>query len=135
MSTKKSSERQHRVFKTCPTCAFSWASREAFLGDAEVFLVGYQANFKHLLEGFFLFNHSCGTTLASPAGVFKDLYDGEIFEGRATGSSQCPGHCLHKHDLGPCPARCECAFVRKIIERVGQWPKQCAETLSGKPMS
>ena len=33
----------------------------------------------------------------------------------ATGTDDCPGYCLRVDELGRCPARCECAYVREII--------------------
>jgi hypothetical protein len=33
---------------------------------------------------------------------------------------------LHQSDLAPCPSRCECAFVREVVDMVTHWPKQSA---------
>jgi hypothetical protein len=112
-----------KIYKTCTLCGFVWESRHQMLCDPNVVLVGYQVNFEQLVAGLFLFNHSCGTTFSLPAKSFRDLYDGEVFIDRAVGSDQCPGHCLHKSNLMPCPAQCECAFVREIIKRIKNWPK------------
>jgi hypothetical protein len=110
-------------FKTCPSCGQAWSDREAFLRDPRTCLVGYQPHFAELQAGLFLFNHACGTTLALPAGLFEDLYQGRIFESRLAGSAACAGHCLNSKDLQPCPAACACAFVRAILDRVACWPK------------
>ena len=110
-------------FKTCTKCGERWDTREAFLADPSLSLIGYQVNFRKLQTGILLFNHSCRTTLALYVIDFRDLYDGPVFVERATGSDQCPGMCLHQEDLGPCPARCECAFVRHILQVIKQWPK------------
>lgn len=105
-------------------CKFVWGSRNAFLCDPGVKLQGYQANFKHLKAGQFLFRHeSCHSALSIPAEEFTDLYDGPIFEERRTGKEDCPGYCLNKIELRPCPARCECAFVREVLQMVKNWPK------------
>lgn len=105
-------------FKTC-SCGAEWADREAFLSDPDIQLVGYQADFEELQLGLILFNHrSCRTTLALRVSVFRDLYDGPVFETRATGGPDCPGYCLHTGNLNPCPALCECAFVRAILQRL-----------------
>jgi len=111
------------MFKVCPKCATRWPHRADFLSDPGLQLVGYQANFKALEAGILLFNHTCRTTLALMAEDFKDLYSGPVFVERATGSAECGGHCLHKDDLGPCPARCECAYVRHILQLIKTWPK------------
>ncbi|MFZ1984913.1 MAG: hypothetical protein WAU91_10900 [Desulfatitalea sp.] len=110
-------------FKICPKCGTQWSTREELLSDPEVALVGYQANFKALKAGILLFNHICKTTLALYATGFQDLYAGPVFAERATGGSDCPGHCLRECDLEPCPARCECAYVRHILQLIKAWPK------------
>lgn len=110
-------------FKKCRKCGYQWPSREAWLRDPALKMVGYQANFKALETGILLFNHSCRTTLAVHASEFKDLHDGPIFKERATGSESCPGHCLHKTDLAPCPVRCECSYIRHIIQLIEEYPK------------
>jgi hypothetical protein len=110
-------------FKICPKCGIQWSTREKLLEDPELALVGYQANFRAIEAGILLFNHTCRTTLALPASDFQDLYNGPVFVERATGSSECGGHCLHQNDLGPCPARCECAYVRHILQLIKGWPK------------
>ena len=111
------------MFKVCTKCATPWPTREDFLGDRGLKLVGYQANYKALEAGILLFNHTCRTTLALMAEDFKDLYNGPIFVERLTGGADCGGHCLHQDDLGPCPARCECAYVRHILQLIKAWPK------------
>lgn len=86
--------------------------------------VGYQVNFDCLEEGLFLFNHDCDTTLAIRTGIFKDLYHGPIFSERLTNTDECPQYCLHKSELRPCTAKCECAYVREIIQIIKDWPKK-----------
>lgn len=111
-------------FKTCPFCATIWPSREAFLKDKEIQLVGYQVDFDELALGLFLFNHdTCKTTLAIRALLLKDLYKGPIFTERQTGRESCPGHCLRTSELAACPAECECAWVRDLLQIIRKWPK------------
>ena len=110
-------------FKICPKCRFMWCDRQDFLEDPHIEIVGYQAHFEELKEGLFLFNHSCKGTLSIHAARFEDLYDGPIFAERATGGPECPGFCLHKDELAPCTAKCECAYVREIIRIIREWPK------------
>lgn len=115
-------------FKEC-SCGHKWDSRGAFLDDEQISLVGYQVNFEHLREGFFLFNHlahGCYTTLSIHAAEFLDLYNGKIFQDRLTGSFECAGHCLHQDNLTSCPAKCECAYVREVVDIVKKWPKRPA---------
>lgn len=111
-------------FKKCTFCGHRWQTREDFLADATTDMIGYQVNFDNLHLGYFLFNHlTCGTTLGLAAGLFSDLYKGPIYKQRQTGTEKCPEYCLHEKQLEPCPAECECAFVREIIQTVRQWPK------------
>ena len=106
-------------------CGYQWQSRKDFLEDPTTDLIGYQVNFEQLDLGFFLFNHlECGTTLGIPADKFKDLYNGPIFSERLTGTKECQEYCLHKDQLDPCPAECECAYVREIMQEVRFWQKK-----------
>ncbi|GAB4485824.1 MAG: hypothetical protein OHK006_12580 [Thermodesulfovibrionales bacterium] len=115
------------IFKECGCCHTAWTDRSSFLADPEIVMVGYQVDFRDLTMGLFLFNHRpCKSTLALRAGDFRDLYNGPVFVERKTGSESCPGHCLHHDNLKPCPAACECAFVREIIQIVKTWEKQAA---------
>ncbi|MDP3980654.1 MAG: hypothetical protein Q8Q33_04485 [Chlamydiota bacterium] len=116
--------RRNTLFKKCPSCGHDWDCRDAFLNDPNVLILGYQVNFSKLEAGTFLFNHSCKTTLALRAGVFKDLYDGPIFLERLLGEHACPGYCLHQNDMRPCPEACECAYVTQVIQQIKDWPKQ-----------
>jgi hypothetical protein len=114
-------------FKKCTMCGHLWQSRNDFLEDPSTEMIGYQVNFEHLNLGFFLFNHlACGTTMGIPAGSFKDLYNGPVFSERLFGTDQCLEYCLHEDQLDPCPAKCECAYIREILQIVKRWPKKCS---------
>ena len=112
------------MFKKCPNCGCQWIDRPGFLEDPHLKLVGYQVNFNALTAGIILFNHKCKGTLAILAEDFRDLYDGPVFDRKATNGPDCPGHCLHEDDLGPCPAECECAYVREVLQEIRNWPKR-----------
>ena len=112
------------VFKKCTCCNHPWFSRDEFLEDNKLQLVGYQVNFGKLELGYFLVNHlTCLSTIAVPAGTFRDLYDGPVFSGRKTDTENCPGYCGDRDILDPCDQECECAYVREIIQVVQNWPK------------
>lgn len=111
-------------FKECTMCGKVWRERGELLSDRDVRVSGYIAHFKELELGLFLFNHeSCKSTLAVKAKRFIDLVTGPIFVERMTGREECPGYCLHKNELRPCPAKCECAHVRNVLDRVARWMK------------
>ena len=114
------------LFSECLPCGAKWVSRDDFLGDPDVEIVGYNANFDDLLAGTFLFNHACGGTLSLSVRYFNGLYEGTIFTERATGSEDCPEYCLYQEQLDKCLTRCECAFVRNIIDIIKKWPKMAA---------
>jgi len=111
------------VFKRCTKCKHKWDTREAFLSDADIDLIGYQTDFRELKEGLFLFNHTCGTTIVIKAQFFIDLYDGPIFNEQLADSEKCLGYCQIRNNLLQCPLKCECAFVRSVIGIVKDWPK------------
>ncbi len=114
-----------KAFKTCTNCHREWPTRDDLLSDPTVAVVGYQVNFDELELGFFLFtDNRCGTTLAVPAETFTDLYDGPVHQDRRTGQDDCPGYCLMKEELRPCPAKCECAAIRLLLLMVMHWPKR-----------
>ena len=111
-------------FKICSKCGTRWDSRESFMEDPAISLVGYQVNFIELQLGLILFNHQCKTTIAIEAEAFMDLYKGEVYTERLTGNEECPGYCLHKSELRRCPLKCECASVREVVHILGNWPKK-----------
>ena len=112
-----------QFYKECLPCSYRWFSRDDFLSDSSIEIIGYQVDFENLLAGHFLFNHSCGATLTLSVRNFNGLYEGPIFQERATGSDDCPGYCLYQDQLDTCHARCECAYVRNIIAIIKKWPK------------
>jgi len=104
------------MFKECTKCKYIWDSREEFICDTGIELIGYQVHFQDLALGFFLFEHSCGTSLAIRAGEFRDFYTGQVFSSRKTNTADCSGYCLHEDNLETCPSQCECAYVREIMQ-------------------
>lgn len=110
-------------FLICPCCGVRWGSRRTFLADPEIELAGYQPNFTHLHAGLFLFTHRnchCGTTLAVTVSRFEDLYAGPRFEEYKVGSPDCPGYCLDWQNRKACWVKCDCVYVRGILEVLGR---------------
>jgi len=107
------------AFKTCPGCGAVWHDRKDFLKDPEIAICGYQPDFEDLERGLLLFNHlraGRGTTFSVSVAAFSDLVMRPILSLRVAGSPDCPTHCFRMNDLEPCPMRCECAFVRDVIQ-------------------
>jgi hypothetical protein len=123
MNMKCTSGGKEKLFKKCSYCGFEWIGRASFLVDSNIEIIGYQVHFKKPTAGSFLFNHSCGTTLAVSVGEFVDLYEGPVFTTRPGESEDCPTYCLYRRELRPCAVECECAFVREIIQLIKGWPK------------
>jgi hypothetical protein len=116
-----------KIFKKCSFCLKQWPNRNSFLSDPSIRIIGYTANFENLKLGILFFNHrknNCETTMGIKAGKFVDLYKGEIFQVRNTKLEGCPKYCFRKFDLRPCPAKCECASIREIIQIIKSWPKK-----------
>ncbi len=106
-------------FKICPLCSTTWKTRNEFIKDRTLKINGYQVDFDELGHGLFFFTHQvkgCFTTLALRAESFFDLNPGIPYKVRATNSEKCPGYCTEIDQLDPCEARCECAFVREVIQ-------------------
>ena len=104
------------MFKKCNVCNHVWNTRKDFIDDIDVMLIGYEVNFKELKTGLFYFNHKCKNTIGLHADVFADLYSGPIFQESKLGTNECPEYCVKKDELRPCPAKCECAYIREIIQ-------------------
>jgi len=113
------------VFKQC-SCGQAWHTSEEFLSDPNIHVSGYMAHFDELILGLFIFQHNlkgCDTSLAIKAGAFTDLYKGEVFNKRLKGTDDCPDYCSNESQLELCPAKCECAWVREVLQIVKDWPK------------
>ena len=119
-------------FKMCPMCGATWPTRDRFIQDPALEVIGYQACFEDLKEGIIMFNHACKGTLAVQAGKFWGLYQGPIHLERATGSDQCPGYCLLNNELAPCTAHCECAHVREILQIIKDRSKKPGAFIAGQ---
>lgn len=111
------------LFKKCTSCGENWYKSSELLSDPKASLIGYQVSFSQLTEGLFLFNHSCGTTFGISVSHFQHLYEGPVYREAKTGSEECPGFCLIEEELRPCPVKCECAFVREVMQIIRFWPK------------
>lgn len=104
-------------FKICSYCNKTWKTREDFLKDHNIELIGYTADLKDINFGLFYYNHTdqeCKTTLGIYARLFTDLYNGPIYKEIKTGGEDCSGKCLNKYDLEKCPAKCNYAYMREV---------------------
>ena len=108
------------TFKTCPTCAAQWEDRKQFLGDPCLKLLGYQSTFTMGQPGLFLFNHSCGSTIALEATTFEDIYDGDIYRHCEAHYSNHADYCC-KADTGEKHVKtCVCQFATEMATTLQQ---------------
>ena len=106
------------MFKECYKCRFQWPTREDFLKDSAVEILGYQVFFEDLKKGMLLFNHSCGTTTAVHISQFLDLLDTPSSLERHPDGRDCPGRCQTRNIMNPCSPDCRCAFISRLINRI-----------------
>ena len=114
-------------FRVCGGCGRRWPTRDDLLGDPQVGVCGYQVRFGDLGAGLFLFNHldgKCYTTFSIAAEAFTDLHKGPMFNDNLFGTDDCMRLCTDLDRLDPCPRRCECAYVRSVLDKVNTWPKR-----------
>lgn len=108
-------------------CQTRWPDRENFLADPALDMIGYQADIESLENGLFLFNHlaeNCKSTIAVRVHQFRDLYAGPVHQKCLIGTEDCEGMCLHRENLQPCQAECECRYVRDLVQIVKNWKKK-----------
>jgi len=116
-------------FKICPNCQTVWETMEEFLADLELKMNGYQVHFDDLEGGLFFFTHQqegCFTTLALPVTAFLSLNDRPLLAKRDEQLCIGSDFCVHQGDLMPKPVKCECIWVRDILQTIRTWPKASA---------
>jgi hypothetical protein len=112
-------------FKICPKCSHTWNTRDDFLKDLSICLIGFQASFKETESGHYLLNHNsggnhCGTTIAVEVEAFLSLHKGTMFTEIKFESPMCELHCTRVDDLSQCPVECKNAVAREIMKAFSQ---------------
>jgi hypothetical protein len=112
-----------KPFKICSKCDYEWQTRDDFLQDASLFLIGLQAGYGKFDRGFYLFNHlaekdKCNSTIAVGVENFMSLYSGPMYETVHAGSEACSGHCAKVDDLARCSVSCRNATAREVMLKV-----------------
>ena len=113
-------------FKICPNCKVVWETIDEFLSDPKTGLAGYQVDSEDLEGGLFFFTHQqkgCFTTLAIPVTDLLSLNDHPLLEKRDEQLCSGSEFCQHQNDLSPRPKKCECVWVRDILQTIKAWPK------------
>ena len=111
------------MFKLCNKCKTEWKSREDFLNDPNIVMIGFMANNDNYKRGAYLFNHilsndSCNSTIGLFVYNFLDMYSGKIYDKLKTGTDECSGHCVNIYELENCTANCRNAVARKIMQEI-----------------
>jgi hypothetical protein len=109
------------AFLGCSCCDRVWPTRDAFLDDPLLDVVGYQADFLRLGAGYFLITHlarGCGSTLALEVERFADLYLGPRYGPDLRGTAACTGLCGRTEVLVRCRNRCRNAWVRELLRAI-----------------
>ncbi|UCD56988.1 MAG: hypothetical protein JSV16_14405 [Candidatus Hydrogenedentota bacterium] len=107
-------------FRKCD-CGQTWKTRDEFLHDRNVKIVGYQPDFVNHRYNHFLFHHrakSCGQYLGVRASDFSDLREKECVDDLCIGQEQCPGYCTDTLDLRICSVTCRNASDRMIASKI-----------------
>jgi hypothetical protein len=110
-------------FKDCKKCKQVWTTRDEFLNDDNIVLIGFMADNNELEKGAFLFNHvlsidRCNTTFGVYVSDFLDMYKGEVYKDLKLGTEECSGHCAKVSDIEQCNAHCRNAVAREIMGEI-----------------
>lgn len=111
------------TFKLCNKCKTQWKTRDDFLNDPNIVLIGLMANKDDYKKRAYLFTHrlpgdSCNTSIGLFVLNFLDMYNGEMYDTLKMGTDECFGHCLTIKELGNCSAHCRNAIAREIMQEI-----------------
>lgn len=119
----KERDRKAAFFKVCTKCSYKWKTRDDFLSDPSISLIGFLADFKVFNKGSYLFNHllandQCNSTLAIDVSCFLDLYNGTLFKDLKVGSKECSGYCAKVEVMKRCNVHCRNVVAREIMHKI-----------------
>ena len=111
-------------FKVCSACGRHWPSAEALLEDPELSFQGYQPFLQADHAGLLLFYHRpCGTTLALRLPEMSPVLPPPVLCNSRDLEGPDADFCLAHQNHEPCPGRCMCDDVAKVVATVERWPK------------
>ena len=111
---------ERSIFRKCD-CGESWKTRNAFLRDKHVKIVGYQPDLISHKYNHFLFQHKakgCGRFFGVRASDFSDLRQEKCANELCMGQAKCPGYCLNTLDLRVCSVTCRNASDRVLASKI-----------------
>ena len=109
-------------FRKCD-CGQSWETRDEFLQDKMVKIIGYQPDFVSRKYSHFLFFHrakGCGGFIGIRASEFGDLRETAYPKDLCFGEEDCPGYCTDTLDLRVCSVACRNATDREVAARISR---------------
>jgi len=113
-------------------CRKQWATRQEFLADPNLRLLGLQAVPHHADGNLLMFEHDCGTTVSVLAWRLRDLLPpeqrGEEDLPSLYGSEQCSGFCNKLEELSACDLACSSARDRRLTLWVAEQKRKRAAT-------
>ncbi len=115
-------KKKEQEFRKCD-CGHTWKTREEFLRDKKVKIVGYQPDFVNHRYNHFLFFHrlkECGLFFGVRASEFDDLREGKCPKELGMGLEDCPGYCTDMLDLRVCSVACRNAVDRELAARISK---------------
>lgn len=115
-----STKKKDAEYKKC-VCGKAWKTRDSFLKDKKVKIVGYQPDFINRRYNHFLFQHKikdCGEFIGIRASDFSDLREKGCPKDVCMGQEGCPGYCLDTFDLRVCSVTCRNATDREVAARI-----------------
>lgn len=131
-------------FKTCPLCSTSWYTIDDFIRDSEIEVIGYQPHPEKTGAGLFIFGHRhCNSSISVQLEALSDLQvcltqdaDSVYIIGpdmiqEENSTEVCYTNCLRKTDSSNGNKRCECAYVREVIQLIKHLPKNGCFLSSG----
>ena len=105
-------------FRTCGMCHKQWPTRQDFLADPGLRLLGLQAVPHHPDGNLLVFEHDCGTTVSVLAWRLRDLAPagapGEASLPLLYGTEGCNGFCNRLEELSACDRACSNARDRRL---------------------
>lgn len=117
MSQNELEKMSDGIFKRCTCCGHVWETRDGFLHDPRVDVIGYQVNFEDKKLGWLYFNHlvpGCATTIAMQMDAFENLVGSPVWEFMS--KPDCSGVCLRADDRAACPSACECEWASGVLQ-------------------
>ncbi len=117
-------------FRACGMCHKQWATRQDFIADPKLRLLGLQAVPHHADGNLLVFEHDCGTTVSVLAWRLRDLLPAEDRgeEGLPLlyGSEGCKGYCTRLEELSACDRSCSNARDRRLTLWVAEQKRKRA---------